>query len=379
MTYDCPTHRYEVPKILANVSNVLERIPVAELQWGTAMAAYNLPPGCAQLEACQCIFKVAAAKVQHELGDLELVWNDRSNKKQQLLLDLPHMALMQLLESPSTAVHSEATVFYTIQAWHNHQLQVKKRPVHKEQLQQLLKLIRICNCSHIYVATVMADAALMQECFTASELQMAALIASSNLKVMQDAKHPVLQQYPAWTAGRRPASACHPGIIEWKVPLSQVQALVEGCLRRKRRVTQTGPIHVCKGRELRINLRCNQSVESTGAEASATLALGSLAWITGVPEGPLRSMAVRLEVPAHQRGGVVTSNIRQEGKVTYTCGTADVLAFRGGRNLIRLGSISSWSAALEVLHDQHLVHRAAADGSTAEDFLHLRWEIELQF
>eukprot|EP00775_Hariotina_reticulata_P001600 gene1600-1940_t len=104
--------RYEVTKLLAAVSTAVQSIPSAELQWDTAMAIYNLPPGCAELEACENLYTAAAAKVQQQLGDLELVWHDQEDAlKRQQLLGLPHQALKQLLESPLTAVHSENTEF----------------------------------------------------------------------------------------------------------------------------------------------------------------------------------------------------------------------------------------------------------------------------
>eukprot|EP00775_Hariotina_reticulata_P002661 gene2661-2961_t len=87
--------RYEVPRFLAAVSTALESIPSAELQWNTAMAVYNLPPGCAELEACESLYTAAAAaRCSRQLGDLELVWHDQEDELMwQQLLGLPHQAL----------------------------------------------------------------------------------------------------------------------------------------------------------------------------------------------------------------------------------------------------------------------------------------------
>jgi hypothetical protein len=107
--------RYGVPKVAAAVTAAFASIPPADLQWNTLLALYALPPGCAELDACKSVFVTAGDKLQQELGDLELTWADAG--KQQLLLDLPQLALLQLLRDDRTRVTSENTVFYTIQRW----------------------------------------------------------------------------------------------------------------------------------------------------------------------------------------------------------------------------------------------------------------------
>jgi hypothetical protein len=106
---------YGVPKVLAAAMSAFGSIPQEDLQWETVHALYALPPGCADLDACKGMFAAAGDKLQHVLGDLELVWANAD--KQQLLLGLPQPALLQLLKDARTRVASENTVFYTIEQW----------------------------------------------------------------------------------------------------------------------------------------------------------------------------------------------------------------------------------------------------------------------
>jgi hypothetical protein len=107
--------RYGVPKVLAAVSASFAGIAAADFEWQTVMALYSLPPGCCDLDACKSLCAVAGDKLQQELGDLELTWEDAG--KQQLLLGLPLQALLQLLRDDRTRVASENTVFYSIHRW----------------------------------------------------------------------------------------------------------------------------------------------------------------------------------------------------------------------------------------------------------------------
>eukprot|EP00775_Hariotina_reticulata_P012478 gene12478-12612_t len=250
--------RYGVPKVLAAISSFLESIPPAELQWDTAMAIYNLPPGCTEEEACGGLDKAASAKVQQELGDLELVWHDQEEQqKQQWLLDLPHKALKQLLESPLTAVNSENT-----------------------------------------------------NCLSCQEMGIAAVLASDRWEVVHEAHHPVLKQHPAWAADRRPESKCKQGVIDWKVPVGQVQQLIDSNLDAVQRLY-----------------------------------------------GPQQVYAIN-------SGGPITflrdCDARGDG--------------RGWPSFIECGNDGSWAAVLGVLRSQHLIHPAEAGISSSEEFIHIRWD-----
>jgi hypothetical protein len=137
--------QYGVPKVLAAVSAAFASIPTAQLQWETLHAAYALPAGCFDLESCRGLFAATREKLQQELGDLELVWGDQSNSKQQLLLGLPLQALLQLLSDHRTRVASENSVFFTVSQWWARQQPVVMDldPQHVQEAQQLLQHLRV--------------------------------------------------------------------------------------------------------------------------------------------------------------------------------------------------------------------------------------------
>jgi hypothetical protein len=92
-----------------------------------------------------------------------------TRKKRQLLLALPHGALLSLLQDNETSVVSEHTIAYTIQAWADHQKQQQQRYPSLEQLQQLVHQIRMWHCSQLYISTVMVEMPAIEPCFTKAE------------------------------------------------------------------------------------------------------------------------------------------------------------------------------------------------------------------
>jgi hypothetical protein len=140
--------RYGVPKVLTALSAALASIPTADLQWETGHAAYALPPGCVKQDVCRCLFASTGEKLQQQLGDLELVWADRSCSKVQLLKSLPLGVLLQLLGDHRTRVASENTVFYTMSAWWDEQEKQGRRDSWQEarrasEAKHLLQQLRI--------------------------------------------------------------------------------------------------------------------------------------------------------------------------------------------------------------------------------------------
>eukprot|EP00775_Hariotina_reticulata_P013509 gene13509-13634_t len=67
--------RYEVPAVQAAVSAAFCDMPLADWQWDTAMMVYALPAGCTEIDACKDLYVTASAKVQQQLGDLEMIWS----------------------------------------------------------------------------------------------------------------------------------------------------------------------------------------------------------------------------------------------------------------------------------------------------------------
>jgi acyl-CoA synthetase (NDP forming) len=126
--------RYAVPAAVAAVGRAFKNCPAADLQWEAVCGAYSLPASCADNAAFADVYKAAADALQHTLGDLELVFAD--DKKQQLLLDLPQAALLQLLRDERTRVSSENTAAHAVLEWANDNNSTT------EQMQQLVSGMR---------------------------------------------------------------------------------------------------------------------------------------------------------------------------------------------------------------------------------------------
>jgi hypothetical protein len=126
--------RYAVPAAVAAVGRAFKDSPAADLQWEAVCGAYSLPASCADNAAFADVYKAAADALQHTLGDLELVFADET--KQQLLVDLPHAALLQLLRDERTRVASENTAAYAVLQW------MENNDVSWEHMRQLVSGMR---------------------------------------------------------------------------------------------------------------------------------------------------------------------------------------------------------------------------------------------
>jgi hypothetical protein len=160
--------RYGVPKVLAAVSAAFTSIPAAQLQWEALHAVYALPAGCFDLVSCKALLTATCEMLQQELGDLELVWGDPSNSKQQLLLGLPLQALVQLLGDQRTRVASENSVFYTVSKWWEEQQQQRAAqldldPQCVREAQQLLQYLRVQVRLEVAYAASVRSAACFAE------------------------------------------------------------------------------------------------------------------------------------------------------------------------------------------------------------------------
>jgi hypothetical protein len=109
--------KYQVSAAVAAVSSALLSLSMEQLQWETVPAVYTLPKAFAEHEAIRGVYQAAANKLQHELGDLELVFADPQGQIQQLFLALPYAAVLQLLQDERTRVTHEDTAAYALVQW----------------------------------------------------------------------------------------------------------------------------------------------------------------------------------------------------------------------------------------------------------------------
>jgi hypothetical protein len=138
------------------------------------MQIYSLPPACPDIAAYKPLYKAAAKRVQQDLGDLEAVCQDTAVLWPKLL-QLPQLALYQLLASRDTSVASEDTVIYVIQSWAVAQQQ---QPT-QQQMRQLCSTINLQNCSPMYLVSVLAAWPLVAQCLPPQDLALAMLFANS--------------------------------------------------------------------------------------------------------------------------------------------------------------------------------------------------------
>jgi hypothetical protein len=110
--------KYAVPAAVAAVGRAFKALSSEQLQWETVVAVYRLPLVYAENEGFAAVYSAAADALQHALGDLELVFADQQGAKQQLLKDLPHAGLLQLLRDDRTRVASENTAAHAVLEWY---------------------------------------------------------------------------------------------------------------------------------------------------------------------------------------------------------------------------------------------------------------------
>jgi hypothetical protein len=122
------------------VSRAVKDCTAADLDWEAVCGAYSLPASFADNAAFADVYKAAADALQHTLGDLELVFADE--QKRQLLLDLPHAALLQLLRDERTRVSSENTAAHAVLEW------ADDNDATTEQMQQLVRALLSCTQRH---------------------------------------------------------------------------------------------------------------------------------------------------------------------------------------------------------------------------------------
>jgi hypothetical protein len=185
--------RYEAPKVAAAAAAVIRELPIEDIEWDTVFTVYGLPAGSAGLEACKQLQKVAASKVQQELGDLEWAWCH--SNKQQVLLMLPYPVLHQLLSHSSTSVASEDTVLYTLERWYGWQQQHVLPELHAsdDELRKLVALVRMRACSRAFVASVFAAGAFAERALQRAEIAQAVAIANNG-----SGSWPVQKLFPKW-------------------------------------------------------------------------------------------------------------------------------------------------------------------------------------
>jgi hypothetical protein len=356
--------RFEVPKVQAAVLAVFTAIQAEQLEWVTALELLDLPSSCAQQPEFAGIQQLAVQRLQQQVGDLELAWNDEQSRQQ--LLQLPFHALLQLLQHDQTRIASENTVVFTVQHRYEQQPARQRR---QGQLQQLLQEVRMRHCTPYYVSTVMTQCPLVSSCFSTLELGLARECCTADgFKMLQEGSSPVLQQYPSWSADKRPASAMQQQVV-WRLPLSELQAAVKKHLDYPdpEAVSAVGHGKSCllQGQLCCVFVRCGLSGRPTvlpgrWLRVELTLLL---------TEGAVRRVMLQVSAEAAAPAG---EHIVRGPDTAVFAGTAEGCEPYMGYVITELGG-SSWQQIEQDLRQQQLVH--AAGGGCDEPHLLLKVEI----
>jgi hypothetical protein len=223
--------RFLVPKVMQAATAAFAAVtagPAAQLDWNVAMQILELPSALADQQAFKAVQQLAADRVQQQLGDLEAVWAQQ--QLAEMLLGLPFNGLLRLLQHPETRVGSENTVVYTIQRWYHEQCKPGNEEPSTEQLQQLMRQVRMRHCTKYFAGTVMAQDSLVRRCFEPSEIVLLWEVCSSGgYGKLRRAGCPVLQKYPAWGEAHRPPSL-RSAVVSWTLPLAAIEGAVQRLL-----------------------------------------------------------------------------------------------------------------------------------------------------
>jgi hypothetical protein len=137
----------------------LAGLPADALESGTVTAAFTLPDGVAGQESSKQLLQRATERLQQLLGDLELTLRDAAKRQQ--LEQLPHGALLALLQDQQTRVAAEGTAVAAVALWVAAQ-EAAGGSVPLEQRQQLAAAIRMVQLPSMYLATVLPSIGWLQ-------------------------------------------------------------------------------------------------------------------------------------------------------------------------------------------------------------------------
>lgn len=204
------------------------------------------------------------------------------------LLQLPQLALYQLLYSLDTRVASKETVIYVIQSWAAAQQQ---QPT-QQQMKQLCSTIYLSNCSPLYLVSVLAAWPLLVQCFTPQDLARAAVCATSVCAINATKDHP---PSPASAAGGRALGDLRRALIFTASGTSMFTGLAaeQLLIRNRPQSASSGPLDLEHAVPLR---QLEAAVTAALAEGAAQPRLNeAVAYRWSIPAWQGRSFSVWLQ------------------------------------------------------------------------------------
>ena len=351
---------YAVEKVSFAVCRSLSKLSIVDMDWTTAVAVFTLPESCSRLQPWSALKKAASSKLQHKLGDLDLIWTksdkrqqQQQEEEQQLLLGLPFAALLLMLSLDSLKAASEDTVFYTMDRWLH-----ANSGTTTAQMQQFSQVLRLLHCSPTYISTVICSkTSWVRSCFSDEDLFDACALSSRGtgsicrVSTYADAFDPG-DRCASWLLPSRPASVVQECKLIWDVPVADVKAKFEETLSSRSLTSVEGPKVAWQGRVFYLGLQCKIQTDPSPAPGCIL----SVFLFLEAPPSQHTFFEATLEAQSQTARGNKFENgfdgCMQGGKG------------RGFINMFRLGELSSWEATEQGLRNARLVH---GDGC-----LHLR-------
>lgn len=124
------------------------------------------------------------------------------------------------------------------------------------------------------------------------------------LAVYQQGKHPLLQCFPAWTEGARPASSREQAIL-WHLPLNQLQSAVEEVLQtvdttaEAKCVDKYSSTHVLQGQQLAVRALMTKVYFSSSDAESCQLELDLDIECQQLPPNAVRQMSAQFRMASN--------------------------------------------------------------------------------
>ncbi|KAI8466820.1 MAG: hypothetical protein J3K34DRAFT_524228 [Monoraphidium minutum] len=176
--------------------------------------------------------EAAREALLRDLGDLDLAWLDA--KLRERLLALPFEAVRTLLSDGRTRAASEATVFYTADAWLHARRGGRGAP--KAQAAALARCVRVAHLPLGYLTGVAAQAPWFTRAVGAAELLQSIAYRLAAGRVGELSEGPAVAAPPprdaSWLLPPRRRSRAARLAMEWDVPLALLKRLHKAAARQ---------------------------------------------------------------------------------------------------------------------------------------------------
>lgn len=164
-------------------------------------------------------------------------------------------------------------------------------------------------------------------------------------------------KYPAWSAQQRPTSAKQQLVMQWRLPLQQVQQLFAGCKEPLPPLPDLcqlcyGDVHTWQGQDFKLRLGIYRSSQTEpGINLKASL------FLAGVPDSCVRTVSFSLAVQTAAASSTPNNRKQQPAVASVSC----TLNAKGRNSFGWVDVVTgvqpiTWAAAAAKLRKEGLVH-----------------------